>query len=284
MSKSKALRGALLIFIGLVLILNSTHLVSIDLWGSIMDLWPVFIIAAGITFFLNRESHIPRVVLWILVFALILGYGIYLSMNSSESELDKTFEMKAGIQSGSFEINLGAAKFDLDARTQDLAGIKTSLKGLTFVYNEGVHPKITYNQKGQFNALKGKQDFKASLNPTIPWKLEINSGASEGTLNFSDLILESCTVNTGACDLDIVAGSKQEEAQININAGAADIKVKLPMDVGLRITSDTVITQVKGTVNMAKEGNILFSDNYANSPYKLNLNIASAALEITVNH
>ncbi len=285
MKKSNALWGALLIFIGLVWILDSTRVVSIDIWGSLTYLWPVFIIAAGITFFLKRESHLPRVILWILVFALIGGYGVYLGYNEeSSTDLNKTFVMQSGTRSGSLQVNIGSADFDIDSTDKDLADIKTNIKGIRFVFDEGTNPRIKYSEKGQFNAIRGRQIFDAGLNNTIPWDVEINSGVTNGKFDLSDLMLKMCTINTGSCDLDIIAGSKLTDARIVINGGAVNLNLMLPDDVGLKISSSSVVAKVDGSVNMIKDGRVLYSDNFESAPYKLYLDVTTASMNITVNH
>lgn len=283
MRKSSALWGTLLIFIGLVWIFDTTNLLNIDMIGSIMTLWPVFIVAAGITFFFKRESHIQRVILWILVFAIIGGYGIYLGHSISENAFNKTFAMSENIESASLKVDIAGANFDIGSSSLELADIRTNVKGIRFNYDEGKNPKIKYSQKLQGKGWGERQIFKANLNNSIPWDIEFNTGATSGTLNFKNVALEMCTINTAGCNLDIIIGNKQKDARIVINGGVVNLKLNLPEDVGLKVSSKAAVSKVNGTISMLKEGGDYLSDNYATAPNKLYLDIASAASNITVN-
>lgn len=284
MRRSNALWGTLLIFVGLIWILNSTRVVNIDIWGSIMTLWPVFIIAAGITFFVKRDSHIQQVILWLLVFAIIGGYGIYLGYDiSNETNKNNKFIMEPEIKSASIKISIASANVDISATNQSLADIRTNIKGLKSDYDEGSNPKITYSQKMQFNGLGKNQKFNASLNNTILWDIELNTGAVDGSLNFKDFSLVNCSINTGACDLDIVAGNKQESSRIVINGAAVNLNLNIPEDVGIKIHSSSAATKISGNVDLLKENGVYQSENYANAKSKLYFDIASAASNIRIN-
>lgn len=285
MKRSGALWGAFLIFVGLVWILGSTKIVSVDIIGSVMTLWPVFIIAGGLTLFLKREAHLPRVIIWVAVFALIFGYGVYLG-NSQTGGLaaDQTFEMKSDIKSAALEVNLGGARFDISSGgSQDLAKVSTNVRELRYDLTEGSSPRIKYSQMLKFKGFTGRQAFRAALSNSVPWNIELNTGAASGLLDFSDFALESCTINTGACDMDIVAGNKLDEARIIINGGAVNLKVSIPEDVGLKITSSSALTNVNGSASMLKSGRVYLSQNFDSAPNKVYLEVSSGVSNISVN-
>jgi predicted membrane protein len=284
MKRSGALWGTLLIFIGLAWILDSANLLRIDILGSVMTLWPAFIIAAGITFFLKRESYIQRLLLWILVFALIGGYGIYLGYNNTNvNEKNKKFIMKPEIQSASMKINISGADFDIDAGETDLADIRTNVNGIKFNCGEGSNTEIICSQKVQLKGYNKYQNFTTTLNKNIPWNIELNSGSVKGSLNFEKFPLKNCTINTGACDLDIIAGNMQKDTTIVINGAAINLNLNVPENTGLKISSSSAATRVNGNVNLLKDGAVYQSDNFTASDSKIYVDIASAACNISVN-
>lgn len=284
MKRSGALWGALLIFIGLIWILGSTNTVNIDIFGAISTLWPIFIIAAGITCFLKRESHLQRVILWVLVFAIIGGYGFFLGLNEgSPAGVHKTFEMKSNYRSASLVVNTGAANFNIGASGKDLADVQTNIKGIRFDIDEGASPKIEYSQKIQFGVVGRRQSFRADLYNAVPWNIELNTGSISGSLNLRELQVESLTINAGACDLDIVAGDKTEDSRIVINGGVVKLKVDVPDNVGLKVSSGSAVTNVNGNISMLKDGGVYRSENFESSSKKLYLEISSGAANISVN-
>lgn len=282
MRSSRALWGIFLIFIGLFLIVQTFDWFSMDLLGALQTLWPVFIIAGGLTLFLKRESHLPRVILWFLVFALISGYAIYLGNQVvAGTETQKTFEMKNHIQTGSFQLNVNSVKLDIKAGT-DLAVVSTNIEGIQYDFDERSRAKITYDQK-RFLGTNKNQSFDARLNRDIPWTLEVNTGLLKGTIDFSDVVLNQCSINTGSCDLDIVAGSKQKDARFIINGGNVDLNITLPDDVGLEVSSTSAVTRINRESYVLNDGTVYHSDNFDSAPNKLYVELACGVGTITVN-
>ncbi len=283
MKQSRALWGIILIFIGLFWILKSFDWVSMDLFGSLRTLWPVFIIAGGLTFFFKRESYLPRVILWLLVFVLIGGYAIYLgSQDVMGTESSKTFTMRSDIQSASLLVEVSGANLDVGSGSE-LAVVDTNIESIQYEYDEGSNPRILYRQNNSLLGWNSKQGFKARLNRDIPWTIEVNTGTTKGTLDLSDIELNQCTINTGSCDLDILAGNKSREARITINGGAVNLKITLPEDVGLRVSSSSAVTRINGQVDLLEQDSVYHSDNFDSAPNKLYLDMACGAGSITVN-
>lgn len=283
MKNSRALWGVLLIFIGVFLILGTFDWFSVDLFGALRVLWPVFIIAGGLTLFFKQESHLPRVILWLLVFALIGGYAIYLGARDVTGfETSKTFAMERNMKSGSFHLNAAVVDLDLSAGSE-LAIVNTQIGGIKYEYLGGNSPVIIYSQDDSFLKWQGNQDFEAQLNRDIPWTIEINTGTTKGTLDFSDIQLEQCTVNTGSCELDIIAGSKSKDASIIINGGAVNVDLTLPEDVGVEISSAGALTKINEDVYMLTDDEVYRSDNFDSAPNKLYLEMACGAGNVTVN-
>lgn len=285
MKKSGAFWGIILIFAGLIWILDSTNLISMDIWGAVSTLWPIFIIAAGFTFFFKRESHLPRIILWFFVFAIIGGYGVYLGyQDDSSTSKSKTFDINSEIKKASMTVNIGGANFDISSTSDKLADIITDVKDIQSDFNEGSTSKIVYFQKNPIKFEFGnRKKFTAHLNETIPWDIELNTGAVNGKLDFKGFPLESCRINTGACDLKIIAGNKQEDSSIEINGGVVNLSLSVPKDVGVKIHSSSGITKVNGSKSIAKNGETYTSDNYDTALYKLNLNVASGVCNVSIN-
>jgi predicted ferric reductase len=66
--------GSFLIFIGIVLLLNTFNVVSWEVWQSIWQFWPILLILGGIHVVLgnNQVSRVIMTVLSLAIFALLL--------------------------------------------------------------------------------------------------------------------------------------------------------------------------------------------------------------------
>ena len=292
MRRSGALWGVLLIFIGIMWILGSTGKVEIDLFGSLAVLWPLFIVAAGISFFISRDAHILRAVVWVVVFCIIGGYGFYLN-RSGESDRgqgtlpEKSFEMKDSYQSGKLVVNLGAVDLDLSATDSSFAQVNTKISGIEYKLSEGFTPTLTYKQELK-NSVTGSKQFTAQLNESIPWDIEVNTGATDGILDFSELALSRCVVNTGAANLEIKVGDKQKTAKLTCNSGAVDINLIVPEGSGLKIVSSAAVTNLTLNDGSGKEEFSLLgsktyvSPNFSEAENTILLEVNSAACTVKV--
>ena len=285
MRKSHALWGVLLIFVGIIWILGSTNTVSIDLMGSLFTLWPILIIAAGITLFLKKEVHWVRVILWILVFALIGGYGFYLGLNDTGTTgSSNTFEMADSMSSAKLQVSTMAADLKIGSTDNELAKTNSDIKNLRYNFSGGRNSNIRYFQKMMLPGSQWGKNFTADLNSTIPWNLELNTGATEGVLDFSNIILNDCNINSAACDLRVVAGDRQDEAKIEINGASVEIEITIPTESGIRIQTNSVSSDVKGNgISLNRDGADYKSSNFNSAKKVIILTINGVSSNVTVN-
>lgn len=249
MKKARCVWGLLLILIGVLWILTATGSVRLDLIGSVKTLWPVFVIAGGITLLLNKEARVAKAVVWVLAAALICSYGLYLGNYGDLIPEDtdvNVYELKDGMESAKLELNAGAADLRIGAADSVLARVNTDIKGLSSSYRDGRESLIRYYQKWRPFDFGSGSDFYADLNGTVRWSLEFNTGSTDGIIDFSGFPLETCEISTGACDLRIVAGSMQDEASIKCNAGAVTMSISIPQGSGIRIESNAAVNEVQG--------------------------------------
>lgn len=285
MRKSHALWGVLLIFIGIVWLLGSTTTVSFDLWGSLSALWPILIIAAGITLFLKKEAHWIRVILWVLVFAVIGGYGFYLGYNDTGmTGSSNKFEMVDGMSSAKLQVSAMATTLKIGSTDTDLALINSDIRNLRYNFSGGKNSDIRYYQKMQMFGSQWGRNFTADLNSAIPWNLELSTGSADGVIDFSNTIMNSCNINAASCDISIIAGSRQDEAKITINSASSNINITIPADSGIRIQASALSNNVRGDgISLDQNGNNYESSNFNSAKEVVILEINSASSNVNVN-
>lgn len=285
MNKSKAFWGVLLIAAGILLVVATTDMIRIDIIGSLFTLYPLLIIAAGASFFLNREKHMLRVAMWVLVFAIIGGYGIYLGYQNVELPGGTTtFDMRNDIRSAKFQADLGAADVRIASTTASLAKLDSNIPNLQSKTSGSSEANIRVSQKSQLIGTQRGSYFSLDLNNTIPWELEFNTGAIDGMMDLSDLSVKSCDINTGACDLRLIMGDKQNESLIRCNGGAVDISLTIPKGTGVKIQSSSAVSDVRGNgVKINKDGRSYYSEGFDSADRTVVVEVNSGATQITVN-
>lgn len=288
MRRSHVILGSLLIIIGVLWILASTGTLqlNIDIIGALSTLWPVFIVAAGITLLLKKEAHGMRALVWILTIAIVCGYGIYLgsgSHNFAKGGDIHVFEMKAGMEHAKLEVNTGTATIRIGASDSALARVDSNIEGLQYSFTGGRNSGIVFSQKWKPLRNDSGKNFHADLNENVLWNLEINAGVADGIIDFSGFPLEGCEVNAGTCDMRIVAGTLQDKAYIRCTGGTASISITIPEGTGIRIKSDAVANDISGKgITIRKENGIYKSTNYDTAERTIELNISSPVTKVNV--
>lgn len=265
-------------------ILGTTNAVSFDIWGSLKTLYPILLIAVGLTLFIRKESHWIRVAVWVLVFAAIGGYAVYLGNNvAGMPSGSKIFEMVDGMDNARLEVSTVSANLRIGSADTGLATVDTDISGLRYNFSGGKSSNIRYYQELGLLGSKGGKNFTANLNSTITWNLELNTGTTDGVLDFSNLMVNNCNINTAACDMDIIAGKRWKSTNIQLNAASADINITIPVGSGIRIEASGVSNDVRGEgISLSRNGNSYQSENYGTAQNIIILKINSVSTTVNV--
>jgi DNA-binding MarR family transcriptional regulator len=78
-------------------------------------------------------------------------------------------------------------------------------------------------------------DSRFSLNPAIPWELEIRGGASACTADLRDLPLRALEVRGGASKVDIELGAPSGTVPLRLIGGASRLTVRRPAGTALTL-------------------------------------------------
>jgi len=241
------LLGMLIIFVGIIFLGRTTGLfyINIDIW----KLWPIFIILFGLSIFSHggRVSSIIAVVVillivafvWILVFTnLNMGWkGVVYEIE------DISIEREHSVDSFLVRIKTGAGKLTIDGGGSKLiSGTFESdyLKLNTSSEVKGNLQNVTLSTKPSFAGFGSHiNDLKLSINPDIPIKLELDTGAIDMDLDLSEVKVKSLDIDTGASSLDLIMGDKVNIFKMEIDSGASSINISLPRTVGARVAIDS---------------------------------------------
>lgn len=82
--------------------------------------------------------------------------------------------------------------------------------------------------------LPGMLDWSLGVSRSIPLELEFEGGASETTLDLTDMKVERLDLRTGASSTQITLPANAGRTQVSIRAGAASVALHIPLGVGGR--------------------------------------------------
>lgn len=273
--------GALLVLIGGILLISNFGLVEVE-WSNLFKLWPIFIIAAGLSV-LSINNFIWRLisfvmailVLGVVVWALLFGIpdkgniSKYREIVAVESSTIKSYEV--AVQTGAGKINIASADQSdlafalLDSDVMELK--KTSkVESEKQIINFATEAKVN-----NFWPSNVKNDLEIRLNRNLPLSLKLQVGAADVDVDLAESNLEYLNIKVGASSLKVKLGDKQALSNIYLESGASDISLKLPKDSGVRLKLESGLS-AKSMAGLFEVGDGVYeSGDYINSTKKINI-------------
>ncbi len=176
------------------------------------------------------------------------------------------------------EINMGAGDLKV-------TGGAANLMDAGFTYNvDRLKPQVEYRRgrllvsqpdSSGLPVLRDIGDFRSEwdlrLQENVPMDLSVEIGAGTSDLQLADLSLTrlSVKVNAGTSTLDL-NGDWARDLDVTLETGAADMTVRLPSDVGVRVVVDPGAALIEAP-GLQRDGDVY--TNAAYSPSKPALHV-----------
>ncbi|MDR5659607.1 LiaF-related protein [Serpentinicella sp. ANB-PHB4] len=284
MKKETWWTGVLLIVIGLIFLSANVGLISWSFVFNISVLWPLIVIIIGVNI-IFKENYKLRTCLWIFFLLVLVGYSfINEGTNYNAFNEDATTEMvieKEEIQSANLDIKVGGTNLNVMETSEDLirvVGINEEFQYYVTSENDNEKSINLQNRKNQknffnfFNRKSGKLDIH--LDKDIYWNIKSSIGAVSGDLNFKDINLKSLNLDVGAGNLDIHLGNNVDYSEMILNAGASNIKIYVPEELGVKISSTGALNNTNlNRLGWEKDGDTYKSLNYEEMDKKMDIEI-----------
>ena len=282
--------GIILLFLGILFLLQALDVLPWGLWGTLWRFWPVLIIIIGLNILLR---HYSRWVVSILIFALLwacLG-GAYWQYAPPAGTPNKSYsEPLSNLDGAGISIDFDGGSLTLGNLTYgspDLVEVDANTRG------GGIEANF-HRQNGegslQLSATGIRRFFwsgpwnnwKAALTQKIPLTLDINSSASDISLDLSGLLVSEAIVKLNVGDCKVTAPSVGTTS-IKIDANAANVEVTIPPGVAARIQLDTNATIIDiDKSRFPQSGDYYMSPGFGTSEKQVELNIKCNAGRVQV--
>lgn len=290
MNKNKLFTGIMLIVLGLLFLLVNLGYLSIHVFFSIFDLWPLILVVVGINI-LFRNKPILHYITWILFFVILIAYGVFI--NGAPIKKNKyvhnnfSITKSANTSYGELNLGTGAARLTIDSEGENLLTTNQSGRKLIFreAYKNNKETAILSFKEEEFKGIlwnsNNRSEYSFKLNKDIIWDLDLDFGAVSGDLNLAEVPVKSLDLDFGAGDLHIILGTKYEKTNVKIDSGASNLDITMPNDAGIKIKLDTALTKTNvADLSLNKSGDYYISSNYEEAPTKLDFDIDMGAGKI----
>ncbi|NMC45880.1 MAG: hypothetical protein GYA52_03525 [Chloroflexi bacterium] len=255
--------GVILIILGLIFLFG--YQMNYPVWNLI---WPFMIIVAGS---------------WILLIP-FLSRGIEV--------MDEEFSVPLeGVQQATIKIEHGAGTIHLRSEELPDSLLKGNFRG-------GVKSKVSNAQGKCHVKLQSTLDFfkfvpriekehrllwDLSVNPQIPLKLKMETGASSNNLDFRGTQLQEIKLETGASTTELYLSEKSTFARVHVESGASTIRIHVPENVAARIKVGGLIGKAIDTKRFPNVNDMYISPDYNESQNQAEIEIESGVGSIEID-
>lgn len=249
--------GLFLLTIGALFLFTKYDVIYSD-FSFVWDLWPlIFVLWGAIVIFKNSLvrpiiSALFGIFLAVMFFGIIAnifsGFGFnYSGKNHDYITEDYAEEFDSTIQKAEFVLSSGAGTFQLGRLTDKL--VEGEASGTLAEYDftsdiEGNRAYVEFNlHKRQFNLFGGKlrNHLDVALNENPNWDFRFDFGAAKAIFDLSSYKVNNIDLNTGASNVKIKLGDKTDTTNVDVEMGAASLRIEIPESSGCQITGDMVL-------------------------------------------
>lgn len=211
------------------------------------DLWPLILVLVGAEILITRSFPRPTAaaigavvaILAVLGAVLYVGLGPVLPVGSVGSNASAAI---GSLERASLDLNVGGATVTINR--DSTAG---QLYSAHFQVNHGERTTADLNRStGVLRIELSNRPFlfgpdpgptvDLNLSDQIPWSITINGGATQQTLDLSNLKVGRLSINGGAQQITLILPAASAIVPIEVNGGAANVTIHRPVGTRASLT------------------------------------------------
>lgn len=255
--------GVILIFVGVLFILQNLHLIHFD-WMNLWRLWPVILVLWGVSI-LPANSWIK-----LILTLVVLGGSIFFMLDQTVPWEDRSSRYEWWDDWDKDDKTAIDQYFDVPFEdTVDRAALVLDAAAGSFLINQNTDQLLEFDKIGSWNNYsylvkkldekieiiiqpedghikikkgKNKNDINISLNEYPVWDINMDVGASAMDLDLTQYKINELDIDGGAAAFEIRLGDKHPETHVNIDAGASSIELKVPETSGCDLEISSVLS------------------------------------------
>jgi hypothetical protein len=274
--------GFFFLSIGAIFLLDKNDYINF-IPHEIINYWPVLIIIWGVAILLKNTIAKPIISIISGIFLALFLYGSFWGYTENSDYSDKyanfSEEFKDSTKNATLKITTGMGKITANGTTEKL--ISGSFSGINTISNfktryDNNDARIVFKQRNDDIHILGKNgnnnvDF--SLNPNPIWKIYLTIGAAEVNLDLSEYKVSEFNLETGATDCELKFGNKLDLVNLDVEMGAANLRIFIPRESGCLVKGDMVLVSKEFDDLVKIDKDRFETDNFQNASKKVIINL-----------
>jgi hypothetical protein len=285
----------LLIVIGLVFLLANLGYIAPVSALALFSLWPIILILVGIDIAFARRWPLGVLALDVLIIAfgvalvasqptLATPFGPVVFFSRSDRPVASTVSVPRGdAKSMTLHLNGGAGTFRIAGGGNDLLKATSDQENLSLRSSGGpdrLDVRIDQNDRGVRFGGGGPTHIDISIPSEVATSFDMNAGAGEFVVDFTDVKLTDARMSVGAASLRIVLPKTATgDVGITVNAGASSVVVEVPEGVEARITTSGAIISLKSENSRVANSE---TSGYSSAKDRVTVRITAGASSVVI--
>lgn len=294
--------GVVLIFAGVLFILQNLHIIHFD-WQNLWRIWPVVLILWGVS--ILPAHNLIKLGLTLLILAATVFFMVDNTHEYDKSDwatdwldefeesedmpIDQNFVIPYEDSSSVviLDMDLAAGAFYLNDITDDLMGFDKRGRALNYSYLVKRDDSITEIRiESESGKVVVKRDSKhtvdLSLNTYPVYEMNMDVGAAKLDFDLSPYKVGSLDLDGGAASFELRFGDAYPETHVNIDAGASSISLEIPESSGCDLKISSVLSgKTINGFNKVDHGHYR-TDNFDASVNKIYIEVDAAVSSYTI--
>ncbi|RPI22891.1 MAG: hypothetical protein EHM70_23215 [Chloroflexota bacterium] len=284
--------------VGSVLLLSTLGVVDWNVFGVILNLWPVLLIAIGLDLAIARRSALGAVISMVVILAILAGALWYLGGFGPSISQAGSGEPVSQAVDGATQVAVmlrPAVGSILIQPLQDAGSAETLVSGeVRRARSETIHTDYQVSGKeGDFSMTsEGMRMFFPSIgsaswswdldfNPAVPLEFDIDLGMGDVRLDLQDLQVNDVHGDIGLGRVEVTL-PEQGSLEVDINGAMGETIIIVPAGVEVRLQADTAMSFVSAPDGYTRDEHTYTSPGYATAENRVDLNLSQAMGHIEV--
>jgi hypothetical protein len=294
-----------LIFIGVVFLLQNTGYLPPNVWVNLWRLWPLLLVLAGIELLL--ANRLPWLILACLAVVVLVVGAVAVNANMArpvtattatqlDTDLGPASEVAATVRFGAGQLVVGPLTQPRGTQVASMSytGPPELAPQANYVAVPGGLGRLDYQVSGRpgpgfipfVGNRTGSPRMELNLSPEVPiTSLNVQTGAAEAHLDLSSLRVSSVEMSVGAATASARLPEKAGLTTMHVSGGASTITLEIPQGVAARIQHQGGLSTLNVDQNrfpLVGEG-LYRSSDYDTAPNKVDITLETGVTTIQVN-
>mgnify|MGYP003404185321 CR=1 FL=1 len=262
MNVGKIIWGLILVFVGMVLLLENLGMISFS-WHVLWKFWPVFFILMGVNMAFGKSKSLLSAAITVLIVILTLVFIVYQASHSRErgylnfrfndwdddtvatdlfsgGKLSEPYA--ATTKKAVLRISGAATNYTLTDTTSNLFDADIKQHDGSYALEKKHHDSVDildFRMRGGNNKsdVEGKRSNKVNLYLNVKpiWNIETTVGAGETNFDLSPFKIDTLTLKGDATRCNVKLGLLASSSTILIEEGIAKAAIKVPQNSACRL-------------------------------------------------